>query len=841
MTQEDYRAFDLADYVNVDDDVDAPGVAIRRGLTLLHGLPFNFAEANGNARAVKVEAGASAVLTLAPADREARTLTFAHRSRDNLTWVDRPVGRETATYVFTYKNGHVLRVPLREGFEIGMPWLGEVYHSRAVLPSLAVPDQNDTLPDRDNGPFRLAGLRQTEVVGAGRWADHCASVGGGWRYWLWTWENPDPDNPLTEIRIETTNGALELGGLCLGFADEHPLRPDRERAVVADVPAGYGGEGSELVISVDRGTSSYTTPLLAQPAPDDPFSAWGDGAGSTVVGAYARVSSVASGTVRLSANTQTLSQAKWGELQHEKQPDTGLRITELGRNWVRTQIVDDANGTPIPCRVHFSTPDGVPYQPHGHHQHVNSDLSSWNIDVGADVRLGRTTYAYVDGRCEVWLPRGKVRVRAARGFEYEPLDTTITVDHETRELTFRLKRRFDLNKDRWYSGDTHVHFASSFGALKEASAEGVSVVHLLQTQWGSHFSNIEDFLGRPVSSDDGSTILFTSQENRQHFLGHLSLLGLTEPVMPWSTDGPNEAVMGGSLETTLSDWADRCRAQGGTVVLPHFSVPLGEQAALIATNRIDAIESVATDSDPGFAHYYRYLSAGYRVPIVGGTDKMSNDVPIGLSRTYVRIDANDDFGYESWCNALKAGRSYMTSGPILDFYVNGAAIGDTLRLPERGDQVTVQARARSILPMYQLEIVHSGHVVASTEKESGSFELELEVDIDVNSPGWMAARVGGGGPEHLTRHRDEWKRSIMAHSSPIYLACGDRESAADKEALEHIGAQVERARSYVLHRHGTSTEPDVLHHHGGDHREFLVRPFDQARRDVERRLGMHAS
>ena len=35
--------------------------------------------------------------------------------------------------------------------------------------------------------------------------------------------------------------------------------------------------------------------------------------------------------------------------------------------------------------------------------------------------------------------------------------------------------------------------------------------------------------------------------------------------------------------------------------------------------------------------YYRYLNCGYRLPLVGGTDKMSNDVPIGLYRTYARV------------------------------------------------------------------------------------------------------------------------------------------------------------------------------------------------------------
>ena len=123
-------------------------------------------------------------------------------------------------------------------------------------------------------------------------------------------------------------------------------------------------------------------------------------------------------------------------------------------------------------------------------------------------------------------------------------------------------------------------------------------------------------------------MVWANQENRQHLLGHMILLGLREPVYPWCSDGPNEAELGGTLETTRSAWADACHAQGGTVILPHFPHPNGEPATLIATGRIDAVEMIRYDQ---FNHleYYRYLNAGYRLPLVGGTDKMSSGVAVG--------------------------------------------------------------------------------------------------------------------------------------------------------------------------------------------------------------------
>jgi hypothetical protein len=826
----DYEAIDLTPFVNAHDDIEVPGVEMWRGKSVLRGLPFVFAERDGETRLLRVEPGDSTTVPVESRAVPVRTVTFAHRTRDSVAASFAPVGRENGVYTFVFADGATARVPIREGFEVAVcpAWWGH-------RPSLAVPDQSDSLPDRDHGAFEDTGFRQTEVVEAGRWGVRAGA--GGWRYYLWSWVNPRPEHDLVRIEIEAREAAVEVGGVCLGFADEHPLQPEPARVVVADTPADYSGDGSDLALEVDRGTAGYTTPLVRQPAAGDPFSAWGDAPSAEVAVVYARVSSTDSGTVRQFAGGQPVAQARWSDLRANGLAGVaGLRVTELGRNWVRTAIVDDATGEPVPCRVHFSSLDGAPYQPYGHHHHVNSDLGSWHIDVGADVRLGRTTYAYVDGACEGWLPRGQARVRVTRGFDYQPVDEIVPVGDDTRELTLRVKRLFDPARDGWYSGDTHVHFVSSFGGLKEAAAEGVSVVHLLQSQWGSLFTNIEEFLGRPVTSDDGKTILFTSQENRQHFLGHLSLLGLKQPVKPWCTAGPAEAEMGAGLDATLSDWADRCHAQGGTVVIPHFPEPDGEPATLIATGRADAVESLGVGQDLMYLHYYRYLNAGFRLPIAGGTDKMSNGVPIGLSRTYARLGPDDDFGYDAWCAALRAGRSYMSSGPLLRLSVNDAGIGDTVQLPDTGGTVAVAATARSIFPMFRLELVQSGRVIASSDSESGAHELRINENVNIDKSGWICARVDGGGPEHLTRHRDEWQRAIMAHTSPVYIACGAQGHPADREALEQISTLIERARSYVENRAAISAGTDVLQHHGGNHREYLIRPFDQARTAIEHRL-----
>ena len=221
-----------------------------------------------------------------------------------------------------------------------------------------------------------------------------------------------------------------------------------------------------------------------------------------------------------------------------------------------------------------------------------------------------------------------------------------------------------MNERGWYSGDSHVHFLSTQGSHFESQAEDLNVVNLLQSQWGSLFTNVEDFTGEPSVTRQGNNIVYTSQENRQHFMGHMILWGLKEPVMPFCSDGPSEAEIGGPMETTLSHWADEAHAQGGYVINPHFPHPNGEPSALIATGRLDAVEMIMQQE---FWHreWYRYLNCGYRLPLVGGTDKMSSDVPVGMYRTYVRIPDDEEFTYESWCRNVAKGRTILSGGPII--------------------------------------------------------------------------------------------------------------------------------------------------------------------------------
>jgi hypothetical protein len=796
-----YEPVDLSAACNAG--VDVLGVEpgdVPLGRVDLRGLPFLIGSEPPSAERCFLLPAAPVSVGIG---RLARRVIVAHRLLEPAGPAGHAVGQTVAEYVFHLAGGEVVVAPIRERFEIQV-----VPPEWGRQPFLAVADALDFKLPRFEGSWGRAGARL---------AEHGMGVPAG--YYLWCWENPQPERPVERIEFIPRGPRFVVAGVATSDIDEHPFVRTPGRPVRLVPKDGHNGV---LDIDVDRGVATYPQPL---PGEDD-RAGWGAAEGPD---AYTSIAALPSATVTVRRGDNELGRVRWGDVDRDGRADgdrVSVELVESGRNWVHVSVVDDATGRPVPCRVHFRSAAGVPYQPHGHHNHVTQNLGSWNYDVGGDVRLGQRSYAYIDGTCQGWLPRGDVIVDVARGFEYEPLRQTVRIEPGQRDLTLRIGRVADLAAEGWWSGDSHVHFLSTPGAQLEQRGEDLRVVNLLQTQWGALFTNTEDFTGRPGVVDGGGYVTYVGQENRQHALGHMLLWGLKEPVMPWCSDGPDEAELGGALDATLSDWADRTHAQGGTVIAAHFPNPNGEPAVLVATGRTDAVE-ILNYMDDRMLEYYLYLNSGYRLPLVGGTDKMSSGVPVGLYRTYARLD--EEFSYEAWCRAVRSGRTFLSGGPLLTLSVDGREPGDTVSLSGPGT-VTVHASVRSIFPLHSLEIVRNGEVVARVEADGGRrAEINEELRIDGNS--WIACRAYG-----VDRHLDEWSRRVFAHTSPVYIACGGEWTMASPEGLHYIRTLVEGAREYVRHTAVRRADQVTTHHHGeADHLAWLERPFAEALRALDER------
>ncbi len=799
-----YEPVDLSAACNAGVEVlgDEPG-DVPLGRVDLRGLPFLIGSEPPSAERCFLLPGLPVAVGIG---RPARRVIVAHRLLEPGAPAGHAAGQAVAEYAFHLAGGEIVTAPIRERFEIQVVQAVPLLWGR--LPFLAVTDTSDYNRPRFEGRWDLAGERLTEH-----------NMGWPAGYYLWCWENPHPDQPVERIEFIPRGPRFVVAGVTIADADEHPFVRTPARPVRL---AARDGRGGVFGIEVDRGVASYPQPL---PGEDD-RAGWGAAEGTS---AYASVAALPSATVAVRRDGDELGRVRWGDVERDGRAEAGqvsLELVEDGRNWVHVRVVDDATGRPVPCRVHFRSAAGVPYQPHGHHNHVTQNLGSWHYDIGGDVRLGQRSYAYIDGTCQGWLPRGDVVVDVARGFEYEPLRQTVRVEPGQRELTLRIGRVANLAAEGWWSGDSHVHFLSAPGAQLEQQGEDLRVVNLLMTQWGGLFTNTEDFSGRPAIVDGGGYVTYVGQENRQHELGHMLLWGLREPVMPWCSDGPDEAELGGALDATLSDWADRTHAQGGTVISAHFPNPNGEPAVLVATGRVDGVE-ILNQTDDRLTEYYRYLNSGYRLPLVGGTDKMTSGVPVGLYRTYARLDG--EFSYEAWCRAVRSGRTFLSGGPLLTLSADGREPGDTAGLSGPGT-ASVHATVRGVFPLRSLEVVRNGEVVARAEV-NGARQAEISEELRIDENSWIACRAFG-----VDCHLDDWSRPVFAHTSPVYIAVGGDWTMTDPDGLRYMRTLVEGARDYV--RHTAVRRPDQLttHHHGeADHLAWLERPFTEALRALDDR------
>ena len=496
------------------------------------------------------------------------------------------------------------------------------------------------------------------------------------------------------------------------------------------------------------------------------------------------------------------------------------------------------DGEHIPAlRVSIEDEDGRYWPPLGRRERVPL---GWGEDVGGDVVIGGRTYAYVRDRFRALLPGGRYSLHAERGMEWEParIDFEVAADRRS-SIEISLKRWINMRAEGWISADTHVHFLDPQLALLEAQGEDLNIVNLLATKWGHRTTGFEHFTGAPSKLSSSRHLVYVNQESRHGFLGHTILLGLKTPVPPFAWGGPGEGVPGGYDFPPMSLVARQAMDQGALVSWAHLPLHVGELAIDTALGCIAAVDLLTwgdafspLGNRPGAAElWYQLLSAGYRIPALAGTDKMLNTQVVGSVRSYARLEG--DPSYTAWLQAIEAGRTQVTTGPVLSLEVNDAGIGEVVSL-ESPSTVTAIATLRSRQPVDRLEIIVGGEVHASLEVTNDEESRVLQTDIPIDKPTWIAARAWSETllPFQMWTDLTPEGIKVMAHTSPVYVELAAMKLAR-VEALRGMIESAERALAWA--------ETEANYHNGQERmkveevfREAISRL--QARRDTSRAM-----
>lgn len=438
---------------------------------------------------------------------------------------------------------------------------------------------------------------------------------------------------------------------------------------------------------------------------------------------------------------------------------------------IHLRINDTGTGKPTPVRLRISGPDGTHYAPFGR---LTEFATGKNEDVGGHLRLGQERWCYIDGACEVRLPAGvPLRVQATKGPEYRPLDQTVTLGSGQMALRFGIERWSDVRADGWVPGDVRAHFLTPHAAALEAAAEDLSVVHLLAgTQPlpsldGTAYPTVGNLLAfsgqQPALTAEGPLVAVNTL-NEHPVLGRVGLLHCHRPVYPLAFGGPDDTD-----DWSVSAWCNQCHRKGGlTVWVDPFTtnggMAGGEALVALLLGKIDAIEYDGRPRrQPLLPMWYRLLNAGVRVPLVGGSGKESNASPLGSPRTYARLPAGEPMTLGGWVEAVRAGRCFVTTGPLLSLTVNDHGSGEVVPV-DSGEPVSVRATARCLKTFDRLEVVADGQVVATAEPSvaDGVVSADVEFSHQADSSVWIAARCAG--VSGTTAHP-----AVFAHTAPVYF------------------------------------------------------------------------
>ena len=474
---------------------------------------------------------------------------------------------------------------------------------------------------------------------------------------------------------------------------------------------------------------------------------------------------------------------------------------------IRTRSSGDAS--PMPARLHVVDGKGHPVAP-------TSGMPRFDMTNGL-------VFFYSPGVVTVEVPAGDVRVVAAHGFSSPVVAETVTVPvGVTTAVELSFEPLWSPRDDGWYSGDHHYHM--NYGGpyrlaprdlVVALEGEDLDIGTPLMANLHHRFNDLEFFHDRKL---DELPFLIFGQEIRSHFLGHLGLVNIQKTHWPWYW-GPGYPVYG-SDDRPNHEVLRFARDQGGVTSYMHpvsIAEPFRDEESLrsIPINLIpdavlgdlDSLELAClwTSELGTYDVWYRFLNIGAPVAASAGTDTMADyyrTMAVGTTRIYVRVP--EPMTLERYLTALKQGRSFVSTGPLLDFRVADAMPGDVVQASASAWTL----RLASPVPVERVEILVNGEVVHTEEGLSSHGERSYSGTLRLPAGGWVAARAHGG-PER----DNEWPAMNgypFAHSSPIWIgAYASTDLSAARKAAKDLLAALDVAEQRLLAGYGEQPIPKL--------------------------------
>ncbi len=505
--------------------------------------------------------------------------------------------------------------------------------------------------------------------------------------------------------------------------------------------------------------------------------------------------------------------------------ETSLATTERAEEslTLRGSIVDADSGAALPARLYIRSGGGKLFLARSADEKKGSAVpyERSRSATSIEVHTALSAHDFVAD-----LPPGTYTLTAERGKEYLPATATVVLPapsgERTPKVVLRLRRWIDLRALGWYSGETHVH--RSLDELPTAMLADDLNVALPLTYWVTK-SHTPPSAGDKNSGAATAELIRVDREHviyplnteyeiftvrgRRHTLGAVFALRhrtvLTEGVPPVRAIAERVHREGGLLELDKHNWP------WSMMLIPVMGVDLYE----LTNNHVwrtefhfkgfgvAAADYMKVERGPHdwtergwidftLKNYYALLDCGFRLRPTAGTASGVHPVPLGYGRVYVYLPG--EFSFDAWMDGLDAGRSFVTTGPLLDVQIDRERPGATLR-GVRPRQITGWAKSAS--PLSRIEIVSArGGILkvtpANRKTTNGSYESRIDLVVAPRESTWYAVRCFEPQPGGRER---------FAHSAPFHVEIEGKPLRPRPEVaaylVERVRAEIERNKNVL--------------------------------------------
>uniref|UniRef100_Q01YL3 Uncharacterized protein n=1 Tax=Solibacter usitatus (strain Ellin6076) TaxID=234267 RepID=Q01YL3_SOLUE len=412
---------------------------------------------------------------------------------------------------------------------------------------------------------------------------------------------------------------------------------------------------------------------------------------------------------------------------------------------------------------------------------------------------------YVDGAFEVKVPAGRYSLLVTKGNEYTRVtDTVELAAGAAAAREYKMTRWIDMPGRGWYSSDDHIHLRRSPGddhAIAQwIAAEDIHVGHLLQMGdfWTLYFAQYA--FGERGRYAEAGRILSPGQEDpRTPEIGHTISLGADDFARAQGDYYSFDRLF------------DRVHELGGVSGFAHQGMSFhGYRGMALTTLRgktdfLELAQFCVPEGPLALEHYYEFLDLGIKLTALAGSDfpwcgqGPGPAAQIGNARFYTYTGG--ELNFARWMAGMKAGHTFVTTGPLLTLTVNRKMPGDSVDVT-KGSTVSIAAEALAPATVGTVEIVGHGKVLA---KASGRVALSLPVDHGM----WIAARCDAGN-------------GMVAHTTPVYVTVngGGFENRANyRENLAKMEGYLKELEG-ELASPGTSVDSQTFRHKAQLQREI---------------------